>query len=929
MFGDLNGMNVFTSINYKNGLQSKDVFYGFQSKVTALYWFATGNGISRFDGVNFNSFERVNPYYGIPAIKALEDNKGNIWFFTNLNNIGYYDGNVFKTPSCSEAIKKTLLNSTIKDFWLSKNNEVFFYIQENLSKKILLFKIKLLKQNNFIIQTETITKIYNQENNLILYKYGNCYLSFFSAKYQSCFRKIPDLNIYFNENLIISLDSNLSQKIILKLKNGFISNLQIINSKMYVSTTNGVQVIDSKGGVKNLFDMSINVSSVFIDTDSNLFVTAQNEGIFVEPYFKISELNISSKYGYSNIKISKNKLIYSDKKYNLYIFDLTTNAYYKKLSTVESYSDKNIFVDNKSIFFNKSIIENYEVKSKPIKSNFIPFQKIRLFNDYYYIITGYADVKIVNRKYETISQLFYGTRVFDAKIDDENNLWIATKNNLVRCKILNYKTWKTTNFDTIINGFQIEKIQFCNNSTYCLINKKKLCKIDKRGVVYNLLIRSSISNKVINDYIIINNKLYVCTNSGLYIGQIEDDNSVFKSKLISPIDGFYTDEITGIDTLNGEMYFSTSSRVFKFKIKDIRFVEKNNPCILNSIKTNKKYINVNRKILSKNLSFDNDENSIEFVFVNSYLNKSNNILQYQYSLIFNNSTLLNNYSLSDNIRFENLKHGSYCLIVSSLDNNNIWGKPSKIHFKVNPRFSETILYFVFWVVISTIGLMFFIYIFMENRRRKSMLIKLNLENENNQLQLLKSQLNPHFLFNTLNSLKSLIYLDRKKQAIDYTDHLSGFLRSILNSNQELQTTIYNELELVRTYFYIEKIRIGEEINLILNCDHELNQIEIPSNIIQPIVENSFKHGYNNDIIGFTITISVIKKADVVEISVKDNSSKVKLSKETTTSFSLKAIQNRIDFFNKKSINNCMICNNVMRSEIKIGYETIIKIKLNI
>lgn len=926
IFGDLYGNNVFTFINYKNGLQSEDVFYGFQSKETLLYWFATGNGISRFDGVSFNSFERINPYFGIPAIKAIEDKRGNVWFFTNLNNIGYYDGNIFKSPSCSDKINKALLKSTIKDFWISNTNELFFYVQENLDKKILLYKIVLLKNNNFYIQNEKITKIDLQKNNLILYKYGKNNLTFFiNNNFKSCFRKISDLNIYFNENFIISLDSSLSPKTIYEMKNGFISNVQLICNKLYISTTNGVRVIDNLGDIISFIDQAINVSSIFIDIDSNLFVTTQNEGILVQPTFEISELNISNKFGYSNIKIFNNKLLYSDKKYNLHLFDLSTNSYLKKLSNAESYSDKNIFVDNKSIFFNKSIIENYEDGNKPTLSNFIPFQKFYHSGDFFYVTTGYADVKIVNRKKETIHELFYGTRVFDAKIDSSNNLWIATKNSLVRCKILSYNSWKTTTFDTIINGFQVEKVQFCNNIIYCLLNKKQLCRISKSGIVYNLLAKSSISNKVINDYVIIGNQIFVCTNSGLYVVQIEYDRNVWKSKLINPMDGFYTDEITGIDTLNGEMYFSTSNKVYKFKIKDINFVEKNNFCVLNSIITNKKYTNVIRRNSNGIFNFDNDENSIEFVFVNSYLNKSNNSLQYKYSLIFNNSTLLDNYSISDNIRFENLKHGNYCLIVNSLDNNNTWGKSTKIYFNVKPKFSETILYFVLWVVFSSTIIVFMIYAFMENLRKKSMLEKLNLENENKQLQLLKSQLNPHFLFNTLNTLKGLIYLNRKAQAVDYTDQISGFLRSILNTNQELKTTIYKELELVKTYFYIEKFRIGGEIELIINCDQELSQIEIPSNIIQPIIENSFKHGYNYNKSKFVITITITKIKNIVEISVKDNGSKRTLPKVNGASFSLKAIENRIDFFNKKLIINFMVSNELKNNEIKIGYETIIKV----
>jgi hypothetical protein len=110
-----------------------------------------------------------------------------------------------------------------------------------------------------------------------------------------------------------------------------------------------------------------------------------------------------------------------------------------------------------------------------------------------------------------------------------------------------------------------------------------------------------------------------------------------------------------------------------------------------------------------------------------------------------------------------------------------------------------------------------------------------------QLQMLRYQLNPHFLFNSLNSVQALIH-ENPDQADDMIAELSEFLRLTLRYNNRVNISVAEEIEITKKYLLIEKIRYEERLNYTINVDEEALAIEIPCFITQPLVENSIKHG---------------------------------------------------------------------------------------
>lgn len=137
-----------------------------------------------------------------------------------------------------------------------------------------------------------------------------------------------------------------------------------------------------------------------------------------------------------------------------------------------------------------------------------------------------------------------------------------------------------------------------------------------------------------------------------------------------------------------------------------------------------------------------------------------------------------------------------------------------------------------------------------------------------QLDNLATQLNPHFLFNSLNSIKSLI-IENPKIARRAVDLLSDILRTSLYEKATSFITIKEELELVKDFVALEKIRFEERLNVSIEMDSGLENYLILPLSIQLLVENGIKHGIDKRINGGDIKLSIMKITDCIEIIVQN------------------------------------------------------------
>ena len=160
-------------------------------------------------------------------------------------------------------------------------------------------------------------------------------------------------------------------------------------------------------------------------------------------------------------------------------------------------------------------------------------------------------------------------------------------------------------------------------------------------------------------------------------------------------------------------------------------------------------------------------------------------------------------------------------------------------------------------------LAYYLMISIDNIARKNMR-EAKLENmlKETELMMLRSQINPHFLFNSLNSISSLTISDSER-AREMVIKLSDFMRYALSKKQDRTVTLEIELENLRLYLDIEKVRFGEKLILEENISEECLQVKIPNMILQPLYENAIKHGVYES----TEKVSINLKAERVNAAI--------------------------------------------------------------
>lgn len=191
------------------------------------------------------------------------------------------------------------------------------------------------------------------------------------------------------------------------------------------------------------------------------------------------------------------------------------------------------------------------------------------------------------------------------------------------------------------------------------------------------------------------------------------------------------------------------------------------------------------------------------------------------------------------------------------------------------------------VFFTTVALSIFYY-FRLSEDRKYKHLQEQQKKTKAELRALVAQINPHFLFNTLNSISSLIHINQDK-ADEMIQKLSDVFRYSLQSGKKRFVSLNDEINVVEKYLEIEKVRFENRLDYVIQMDESCKNCIIPPLILQTLVENSVKHGISPKIEGGKINISVKDKDDDIEIKIEDNG--VGIQNEVEEGFGLDAVRN--------------------------------------
>lgn len=290
--------------------------------------------------------------------------------------------------------------------------------------------------------------------------------------------------------------------------------------------------------------------------------------------------------------------------------------------------------------------------------------------------------------------------------------------------------------------------------------------------------------------------------------------------------------------------------------------------------------------------FKFDQNHFTFHFISIWLQEPADV-KYQYQLIGFDKEWVNTNETT--IIFAQLQPGKYTFMLRAIQKYNEWDNAPIVtySFEIIRPYWQRAWFYLLLLSALIILVWAILKIRLNSIRKREALAR---ERIQSQFDTLRNQVNPHFLFNSFNTLISIISSD-KDGAIDYVEKLSDYFRIVLEQRDKEVISIKEELELVNNYLFLQKKRFGENLQVVINVKEEFYSALVPPLTIQLLVENAIKH-------------NVISKAKPLSIHIEEennyliirNNLQEKLTKEASTGIGIDNIQSRYSIlFNKQII----------------------------
>ena len=248
---------------------------------------------------------------------------------------------------------------------------------------------------------------------------------------------------------------------------------------------------------------------------------------------------------------------------------------------------------------------------------------------------------------------------------------------------------------------------------------------------------------------------------------------------------------------------------------------------------------------SLKLSYKQNFFSFEFAALN-YDHPEKN--QYKYQLIGFDKKVVHN-GTNRIFSYTNVPHGTYTLKVTASNNDEVWNETGyELQIVITPPFWVT-WWFRTIVITVFLGAIFLFFKLRENRIKKEQARQTAINKQIAEIRMtaLRSQMNPHFIFNSLNSIQHFITTHEKEEALHYLSKFSKLIRKILENSRQNTVSVSNELELLQLYIQLEQLRFSNKFDYHIAVDEKIDieNTEIPPLLIQPYVENAIQHGLIN------------------------------------------------------------------------------------
>ena len=217
-----------------------------------------------------------------------------------------------------------------------------------------------------------------------------------------------------------------------------------------------------------------------------------------------------------------------------------------------------------------------------------------------------------------------------------------------------------------------------------------------------------------------------------------------------------------------------------------------------------------------------------------------------------------------------LRPGKYVFELKASNNNNVWS-PGVVHFSfmIEPPFWQT-WWFVFLCVLAASLLVYALFKARVKRIKEKAAIRQQLAELEGKA--LRAQMNPHFIFNSLNAIQECIVMEKVDAAYEYLARFSKLLRMVLNNSEKNLISLQEEIEMIRLYLELEALRFKNSFEYGINIDPgiDVEMAEVPPLLLQPFIENAIWHGLRNKQGEKKLSVSCTPNTNGVTCTIIDN-----------------------------------------------------------
>jgi len=947
----------------EDGLPSSEVYSAFQDS-KGYMWFATDAGVSRFNGYEFENFDINNGLTDNTVFLITEDNKGRVWFGTFNCQLSYYANGDIIPYKYNDKITESIHGDAIiidlkvdkegtvwlgfKDFGIiginylgnvisnfQSTNQIKLCIQKDTTFFIggTLKAEKLKEGLNYVdtIIIESTSKSGEKKLEQIRYNFTHDYKGIRNPIFES----LGNQKVFYsiNSRCFFLLDLNNLHCDTLLLEDSFIDNflLDIHYDGIYIWLTvfnQGVfqcKVENNKLKLVNHYLAEKQVSKFYSSKNGDRWFMTLNNGVYylsskriyhrVFTGEKISAIEIDKKASTIFTLINNKKLV-------------SANPGFKELITHQTNSQNIKFNSfNNKLYLTKAfeIVKFFKGKETRKIKNLSVYngntKAILNVKDTMYMVNSYGLSKIVNDE-EVFFSFHNKKRLRCSSIAQYNNeIWIGTNQGV---KVLQDETIYSPYKNNRFLSSPITDIVNYKNRFFLVGTKLYGLLILKDEEIFQVIdSRKGLgSNTIKTIHVDEDFDIWIGTNKGL--DKIQFTDTYFEvTKNLSQNKGFSIYEITDIESLQDTIFIGTNKGLFFFN-KNINIQSKQSPKIyITSCKVNNKE---HPLINDLNLNYNQNNLIISFESVNY---RSLDGVEYKYRLNNIDSGWVKTNTRA--VNFSSLQPGNYIFELKASNEDGFWGKPVRLKFKISPPFWLT-----WWFVMIIIAIIVILILIGARYRDKKISQRLKSQKREIELELkaLRSQINPHFIFNTLNSIQYYISVNDFKSSNKYLTEYAKLIRLVLHHSEKNKVLIKEELAFLTLYLNLEKMRFRNQFDYDIIVDKEIkcNSDKIPSMLIQPYVENAIWHGLMNKKGKGEIKINIKKEENYFQCIIEDNGVGRKRASEfkekrgiSRKSIGMSITKERLTTFNENN-NNVEIMD---ISDVKgnaLGTRVILKIK---